>query len=138
MTTITAPARRGRVLRSALLASLATAGTLAGLAQPASASATDCRYTGPIDRCVYVNGSGRNVNYIDGTITFVTGQYLEIEMWGDGIYYRGHGDEGAPSDQTKKRLYINRNLANHSWVCVTGRLADGSQVQPPACVEIHS
>ncbi|GAA0537884.1 hypothetical protein GCM10010172_19040 [Paractinoplanes ferrugineus] len=111
----------------------------AGLAQPASASASRCEYSGrPVDRCVYVNGSGLKVNYIDATITFVTGQYLEIEVWGDGIYYRGHGDQGTPSDQAKKRITVNRNLANHSWVCVTGRWTDGTQIQPPACVEIHS
>ncbi|MET8358919.1 hypothetical protein [Micromonospora sp. NPDC005171] len=124
---------------SAITLLVATLVGSAGLAQPVSASAGRCEYSGrPVDRCVYVNGSGLNVNYIDATITFVTGQYLEIEVWGDGIYYRGHGDQGAPSDQAKKRLNINRNLANHSWVCVTGRWTDGSQIQPPACVEIHS
>jgi hypothetical protein len=78
------------------------------------------------------------VNYIDADIYFVTGQYLEIEVWGDGIYYRGHGDEGWPSDTTHKRINVNRNLANHSWVCVTARTTSGVQVTPAACVEIHS
>ncbi|MCT2281984.1 hypothetical protein M3G91_30740 [Micromonospora chalcea] len=119
---------------------LIVAGTgFTGLAEPAFASASRCEYSGrPVDRCVYVNGSGLKVNYIDASITFVTGQYLEIEVWGDGIYYRGHGDQGAPSDQAKKRLDINRNLADRSWVYVTGRWTDGSQIQPPACVQIRS
>ncbi|MFF5181815.1 hypothetical protein ACFY2Q_27630 [Micromonospora sp. NPDC000316] len=111
---------------------------LFGFAQPASASAGRCNYGGAADRCVYVKGSGLYVNYIDADIYFVTGQYLEIEIWGDGIYYRGHGDVGWPSDMTHKRLNINKNLANHSWVCVTARTASGAQVTPAACVEIHN
>ncbi|WP_091105593.1 hypothetical protein [Micromonospora citrea] len=109
-----------------------------GLAQPAAASASGCTYTGyPVDRCVYVNGSGTYVNYIVGTIRYRTGLYLEIEVWGDGIYYRGHGDPGTPSDTTQVRLNINRHLANNSYVCVAARWTDGTQISP-ACVRIHS
>ncbi|GAA2183488.1 hypothetical protein [Micromonospora lupini] len=129
--------KRALLMIRAILATLAlTAGWLVAAVQPAAASASGCTYGGrPVDRCVYVNGSSTYVNYIVGTIRYTTGQYLEIEVWGDGIYYRGHGDPGTPSDTTQVRLNINRNLTNGSWVCVAARWTDGSQVSP-ACVQI--
>ena len=120
------------VLALALITPLSVTG-----ASPAAASAGGCTYGGrPVDRCVYVNGSSTWVNYIEGTITYRTGLYLEIEVWGDGIYYRGHGNVQTSSDQTKVRLNIGRNLANGSYVCVAARWTDGSQVSP-ACVQIR-
>lgn len=130
---------------SRFLAGLKTAATVAAVmvaavatAVPASASAYGCTYGGyPVDRCVYVDGSGTYVNYVEGTIVYTTGLYLEIEMWGDGFYYRGHGDPGSPSDTTKKHLGINRHLADGSHVCVAARWTDGTQVSP-ACKQIRS
>lgn len=134
---IPALTKRALLMIRVLLAALAlTAGWLVVAAQPAAASASGCTYGGrPVDRCVYVNGSGTYVNYIVGTIRYTTGQYLEIEVWGDGVYYRGHGDPTTPSDTTQVRLNINRNLGNGTWVCVAARWTDGSQVSP-ACVQI--
>jgi hypothetical protein len=85
---------------------------------------------------VYVNGSSTYVNYVEGTIRYRTGLYLEVEVWGDGIYYRGHGDPGTPSDTTFVHLPINRNLAHGSYVCVAARWTDGTQISP-ACVQIR-
>jgi len=126
-----------RVRRSILTILAAVMLSLVGFAQPASASASGCTYGGyPVDRCVCVNGSSTYVNYIEGKITYQTGLYLEIEVWGDGIYYRGHGDPHTPSDVTFVHLNINRNLANGSWVCVAARWTDGTQISP-ACKQIQ-
>lgn len=129
--------RKVPLFRAVLLVLAAIAASIVVAAQPAAASASGCTYGGrPVDRCVYVNGSGTWVNYIEGTIRYQTGLYLEIEVWGDGIYYRGHGDPTTPSDVTFVHLNINRNLANGSYVCVAARWTDGSQVSP-ACVQIR-
>jgi hypothetical protein len=128
--------RARAVLRSVLLACAALVALVAVPGQ-ASASSSGCTYGGqPVDRCVYVNGSGTYVNYVEGRIVYRTGLWLEIEVWGDGFYYRGHGDPGAPSDTTKVRLDLKRHLADRSWVCVAARWTDGSQVSP-ACVQIR-
>lgn len=128
-------ARHG--LKSTLAASAVVSGALVALATPASASASGCTYGGyPVDRCVYVNGSSTHVNYVLGTIRYRTGLYLEIEVWGDGFYYRGHGSPNTPSDTTQVQLNINRDLANGSSVCVAARWVDGAQASP-ACVQIR-
>jgi hypothetical protein len=102
-----------------------------------SASASGCIYGGhPVDRCVYVNGTSTHVNYVVGTIRYRTGLYLEVEVWGDGFYYRGHGSPGTPSDTTQVQLNIHRGLANGSWVCTAARWVDGAQTSP-ACVQIR-
>ena len=125
-------------LRAALATFVVVSSALLAVATPASASASGCTYGGyPVDRCVSVNGSGTHVNYVVGTITYQTGLYLEIEVWGDGFYYRGHGSPYTPSDTTQVQLNLNRNLANGSYVCVAARWIDGSQTSP-ACVQIHS
>jgi hypothetical protein len=129
--------RLGQTIAQSALVLIAGLLTLLAAPLPASASAGGCTYTGyPVDRCVYVNGSGTYVNYVEGTIVYRTGLWLEIEVWGDGFYYRGHGMPGTPSDTTKVRLDIKRNLADRSWVCVAARWVDGAQT-PPACVQIR-
>lgn len=126
-----------KAVRSALVVLAVMAVALVSLTRPAAASASGCTYGGyPVDRCVYVNGSSTYVNYIEGTIRYQTGLYLEIEVWGDGIYYRGHGDPNTPSDTTFVHLTINRNLADGSYVCVAARWTDGTQTSP-ACVQIR-
>lgn len=134
--TITSRGRRALAAVGSAVTATAVAGTLLATAAPASA-ADGCTYGGyPVDRCVHVEGSGTYVNYVTGTISYQTGQYLEIEVWGDGIYYRGHGSPGTPSDTTAVQINVNRNLANGSWVCVAARWVDGTQVSP-ACLQIH-
>lgn len=132
--------RRGPLaaVRSVAAVFAVAAAALVAVATPALASSDGCTYGGyPVDRCEHVQGSGTYVNYVTGTITYRTGQYLEIEMWGDGFYYRGHGDVGTPSDTTRKTITLNRNLANGSYVCTAARWTDGTQVSP-VCLQIHS
>jgi hypothetical protein len=93
--------KRPKGVRKLMLAGAPTMATVAGvgaLPDAAEASASGCTYGGrPVDRCVYVNGSSTYVNYIEGTIRYHTGQHLQIEVWGDGIYYRGYGNIQSPS-----------------------------------------
>lgn len=137
--TATRPPRHMGRLKKLVLAAAAVVmpiGVIGAAPAAVHASASGCTYgTYPVDRCVYVDGSGTWVNYIKGTIRYKPGLHLKIEVWGDGIYYIGYGNPYTPSDTTQVTIPVNRNLRDGSYVCVAARWTDGSQASP-ACVKI--
>jgi hypothetical protein len=138
---LTLTARLGTIIAAALLAI-----AFALSASPAMASGQSCfqEAGGPLYTCVYVNGSGLHINYVQGSVyneRIGNQNNVHIQLtWPSGATIKNCASTTVPSGATIYcRWSPNANEPGGYYCATSWQYVSGSYLERGhACLDVHS